>query len=183
MIICEEQKWIFIRNTKTASRSLSKFLLKKFNCYEFEKYHSSSIPKEFINFKIFFVLRNPLSRAVSHYDHIVKDNIGKHCISFREYLNRKKFFPIDGDCNFFLQYDIIKKIEQFNIEIMFYENITTDVQKQFGEGILETIGKSNRSKHWMSYYDKKTLDLALNVFHLDFKNFKFKNPIPPKIFI
>ncbi|MEI8270431.1 MAG: hypothetical protein WCG45_03605 [bacterium] len=180
MIICEKDKWVFVRNTKTASRSLTNFLLNKFDCFEFGTYHGLTIPDTYKDFTVFIVLRNPLSRAVSAWKHIVieYERKMKPYVSFKDYLTFKTFRPL-GDCNFFLQYEVFQQIEKFNTRIIYYESLEYDVKDIFGDGTLKVIGKN--FGYWRNEYTNELLELAIEAFDLDFKHFNYSKVLPDPI--
>jgi len=65
MIVCEKMRWVFVRNPRTASRSVSALLLSKFECKELLPIHRVSVPEEYGDFVRQIVLRNPIERAAS----------------------------------------------------------------------------------------------------------------------
>lgn len=65
MIVCEEKQWVFIRNPRTASRSIAKFLFSNFRCTETLPVHRVSIPPQYLEFDAYTVIRNPIERAIS----------------------------------------------------------------------------------------------------------------------
>jgi len=67
MIICEDKKFVFIRNPRVASRSIGINLIKNFNCHEIYPVHRVSIPDQYKNFNIYMFIRNPIERALSFF--------------------------------------------------------------------------------------------------------------------
>jgi hypothetical protein len=178
MIICESEKWIFIRNPKTASRSITDFLINNFNCFEYGKYHSVDIPKCYSNFKIYLTIRNPLSRAVSAWNHILDDsNKGydnRKNINFSQYLKEKnlKANKTGDGFNFFYQSDLIKKIDNSNVNLIYYEKLNSHLNYYFKKCILRKIGVNNFE--WKSLYSN---NLLVNYLNKDLEVFKFYGKI------
>lgn len=170
MIICEKHKWIFIRNPKTGSRSLSKFLLEKFDSYEYGTYHSLSVPEKCSDYKIYIVIRNPFSRAVSAWMHVRQHRD----ISLEEYLMRGSFWPFGEEHNYFLQRNIFQDVKQ-TLEIIKYETLKKRVSEIFGYCELETIGKSVND--WTVFYDERLMNVALKILQPDFDTFGYKKNI------
>ena len=69
MLVCDEHKFIFLRNPKTASRSVTRALSENFNVRQVGVYHDWKIPKELVGYFVFVVVRNPYTRAVSGWKH------------------------------------------------------------------------------------------------------------------
>lgn len=187
MIICEKEKWIFIRNPKTASRSVAEFLLKNFECFELnEKHHYVKVPKKYKDFLVYVVIRNPLSRAVSAWKHIVLEQIlfkiEPPRLTLPEYIKRQGFSGPEK-FNFYLQSDLVKFIRQnHELRIMKFETLKNDLLANFNkDDQLKVIGKTE-GDDWFNYYDEKTLDIAYNNLHEDFVNFDYPKSIP-KLFL
>jgi hypothetical protein len=179
MLVCEKEKWIFVRNPKTASRSLNDFLKNKYECTEYALYHSVDIPEIYKDYKIYYVVRNPFTRAVSAWKHVILDRkIAKNNtpFTFKDFLNRKKFTPKDGDCDFFLQSTAYNRIKNYNVILLRYENLKKDVYNFFGKGDLPFIGKTQGDK-WIDTYDEETYNLAIDSLNEDFKEFNYSKKI------
>ena len=56
---------MFVRNPRTASRSVSEFLLSKFDCKQVLPIHRVSVPEEYKKFVRHIVVRNPIERVAS----------------------------------------------------------------------------------------------------------------------
>jgi len=69
MLVCDEHKFVFLRNPKTASRSVSAALSEKFDVRQVGIYHDWKIPEELTGYFVFAVVRNPYVRAVSGWRH------------------------------------------------------------------------------------------------------------------
>ncbi len=182
MIICEEKKFIFIRNPKTASRSTSQFFLSNFRCLETNKYHAIKIPQEYKNFIIYITIRNPYSRAVSAWRHIVdyrKKHQNNENLEFLRYLNNKNFTTTDSDCdfNFFYQADLIKEFKKYSYRILYFENLSNCLNTHFKIFFnLRKIGESNFN--WRDCYKNNNDNyFAENCLKKDIKEFKFYGKI------
>lgn len=178
MVICEEKKWIFIRNPKTASKSITKYLIENFNCFDNNKYHSTIVPNEYKEFTAFICVRNPLSRAVSAWLHVAR-NVE---INLEQFILNQSIIsvPIDPDLseeNLFFQSDIIERINCKNIKLLYFEKIEKNIIKNFKKDAkLEKLGANPYSKKWMEYYEKVNIDYY-KIFQKDFDKIKIYNKI------
>ena len=179
MIICEEKKWVFIRNPKTASKSITKHLIENFNCLNIiHEYHSASVPNEYKEFTAFVCVRNPLSRAISAWLH-VSQNVE---ISLEQFILNQSIIgiPPHSDSrgeNLFFQSDIIENINCKNIKLLYFEKIESNVSEIFKTDFkLEKIGSNPNSKKWMEYYKKINIDYH-KIFQKDFAKLKVYNKI------
>lgn len=178
MIICEEEKWVFVRNPKTASKSITKYLIENFNCLNIiQKYHSPLVPNEYKEFTAFICVRNPLSRAVSAWLHVSK-NIE---ISLDQFISNQSFVSTPQDAesykdNLFFQSDIIEKINCKNIKLIYFEKIHNKMSENFKDVKLEKIGYNPNSKKWMEYYKKTNVDFH-KIFQKDFNKLRVYNKI------
>ena len=66
MLISHKHKFVFIRNPKTGTKSISK-LLSSYETFEHGHYHEWKVPKEFLNYFVFTVVRHPVTRLISAY--------------------------------------------------------------------------------------------------------------------
>lgn len=171
MIICDDKKWILVRNPKTGSRSLTNFLLETLPCREHDTYHSLAVPRP--DYKIYIVIRNPLSRAVSAWNHVKLTNE----MSLHDYLMRKKFWPLTESNNYFSQCEIMDKLDG-QVEIIRYEELKQRVSEIFGQGQMSKIGQSRSD--WVSSYTPSTLKLALEVFEPEFERFGYERRLPKR---
>lgn len=73
MIICYDPQFVFLRNPKTASRSITELIKNHWTVWECTSYHGWKIPNECKNFFIFMVVRNPFIRTFSAWRHLCED--------------------------------------------------------------------------------------------------------------
>jgi hypothetical protein len=176
MIICEEKKFIFIRNPKTASRSTSEFLLNNFECFEFDEYHAINIPKKYEKFTIYLTIRSPFSRAVSAWKHVVSDGekgLNKHDkLKFEQYLEKKRFCTKKDGFNFFYQSDLVNQFDKNLIKIIYFEKIETQIQGYFNKSNLGFKGYSGGLDWKECYKNKNTEKMALNILEKDINMFR-----------
>ncbi len=108
MIVNDTDKWLYIGISKTGSTSLHQYLTNKpFNGVNPfpEDQHFACIPFETRSYKIFSVVRNPFTRALSIWRHAVKNDAPTlGFLRFLEHKGLSEFYQsrqVD-----FLQYDV-----------------------------------------------------------------------------
>jgi hypothetical protein len=175
MIVCEDKKFVFIKNPKTASRSLSSFFINNFKCFNLGLDHSINIPSQYKDFTIYLTIRNPLSRAVSAWKHVVKDwkikNLGDGDLSLKQYLKYRMFSTGDG-FNFFYQSHLLNQFNRNIVKIIYFEKVQTQVQMYFGKSNLSFEGRSE-GLDWNYYYrHKKIQQIAFDSLEKDINMFK-----------
>lgn len=151
MLICQDKKWIFIRNPRTASKSTTHFLKENFICKEVGNYHSINIPKEYNNFNVFIGIRDPISRAISTWKNIVTEQEEFKNLSFNKFISLKTNIPKDGDGdNFFYQLEIINKIKikNENLNFLFFENLQKNIKEFFETNKI--FNYSSPKKHFIN---------------------------------
>jgi hypothetical protein len=195
MLICDEYKWIFLRNPKTASRSVSYTLKSIFVTRKYLPFHNWIIPKELSEYFIFTTVRNPYARVISDWKAWIKKGLKKHGKSNYS-LNFEKFFEDlnsgkikrKADFEWRRQVGVIDKIE--GVHILRYESLEKDfnalpfIDQHKGTYwtslgslnfpfVLPQIGIQNYDD-WQSYY---TPDLEAKVYEFlknDFERFGYK---------
>lgn len=181
MLVCDEHKWIFLRNPKTATRSVTVALKNNFFTRKVGNYHSWEIPKKLSEYFIFSTVRNPYERAISGWQHWVGN--GKN-LTFEEFFDAQKdwadlkmsgFMMKKSEGRYWkIQSNTLNKIKG-EVHILRYENLEEDLNSlPFIDNIvLPRIGVQNYGD-WKSHY---TPDLEAKVYELlqkDFERFGYK---------
>lgn len=178
MLVHNEKKILFLRNPKTASRYITKEFLKA-GFEEIYQHHSVIVTDHMSDFDVYVVVRNPLSRCVSLYEHAVAnwDKIGFNS-TFEEFLKTKDFSPRDGNCNWFYQHFPILNIKN-KIHILRFEKLRQELCENFSfhNWSTRTVGQSR--KMWQPFYEPKIFDLAVEILEPDFDYFGYKKRIKP----
>ena len=66
MLICNDQRWVYIAIPRTATTSIRTVLRKRFPVWQPRKnMHDTIVPRSAARFDVWYVVRNPYSRAVS----------------------------------------------------------------------------------------------------------------------
>jgi hypothetical protein len=152
MLVCDEHKFVFLRNPKTASRSVTKALAEKFDCRTVGIYHDWKIPEELTGHFIFTVVRNPYVRAVSGWKHWSRGQ----GVDFNEWTQRfvrplnKVIFPKGKHWK--RQTEILDKISS-DVHLIRYENLEEDLNSlSFIDNIvLPSIGVQDYGD-WRTHY-------------------------------
>jgi len=198
MLVCDEHKWIFLRNPKTASRSVTRALRDNFVTRNKQNYHGWKIsePKPFTEvvpfqtadflfsyprpqsqelsgYFVFTTVRNPYERVVSGWQYFNKK---KGDLNFNEYVNsisgKRKRFPFETFP--IRQTDVLDLIR--GVHILRYENLEEDFNALPFVGqqiVLPQVGVQTYDD-WKSHY---TLDLETKVYELlqiDFERLGYK---------
>jgi hypothetical protein len=180
MLICDEYKWIFLRNPKTASRSVSYALENIFVTRRYPPFHNWIIPKELKEYFVFTTVRNPYARAISSWQAWIKKGLvkfgkSKYSLNFEKFFEDLNSGKINGrNYDWRRQVGVIDKIEE--VHILRYESLEKDfndlpfIDQQI---VLPQIGIQNYDD-WQGYY---TPDLEAKVYEFlknDFERFGYK---------
>lgn len=173
-------QFVFIRNPKTASRSVKKLLSAHFDTKEIGTDHAYKVPEEYRNRTIFAFVRNPFSRAVSGWKHYCRDvdmvrarqkvNSNQGYLPFKDFLAGRKLGQL------FYQSTIWEYAEEHGYEVtpLRYESIRTELQKldfMPKDFDLPEIGVTGYD--WTKEYDAETEALAAEVLAKDFERFGY----------
>lgn len=176
MLVCNEHKFIFLRNPKTASRSLSNFFKKYFNVNEITAFHSTEIPELYSDYLVIATVRNPYSRAVSGWQHWIKKQLSGQT-SFDFFLDPSTIVT-DDDGNHHMeswknQSDVLEKFS--HKIILQYETLHKDLIALpfINEVELPKIGVQNYN-NWKDYYTLALAEKVYNLFKKDFEMFGYK---------
>jgi hypothetical protein len=174
MLICNDLKFVFIRNPKTASTSISKLISVNFDVVEHGEYHNNEIPKGLEGFYVFAFVRNPYTRMVSIWNHnkAVSEPFKEEFKTFKGYIEdlyRKDVAPpylkqakfIDG---------VGVKVNCFKFENLNYEyNQLPFVDRNQQIPLLNGRDYGD----WMDYYDKDTRGKVAELLKEDFERFGY----------
>jgi hypothetical protein len=152
MLVCDEHKFVFLRNPKTASRSLTRALSEIFNVRQVGLYHNWEIPEDLAGYFVFIVVRNPYVRAVSGWQHWAS----KKNISFDEW-TQEIIQPIKGNVfpkgrHWRRQTEILDEIGQ-DVFLIRYDNLEEELNSlSFIDNIvLPFIGVQDYGD-WRTHY-------------------------------
>ena len=188
MIISHDEKFVFVRNPKTATRSITDLLKNNVRVFECSDHHYWIIPEHCKNYFIFVFVRNPFTRCVSAYKHIMTDmkKKGHNIFDFEEFISRKHIgvgtntMPVK---NVFLQTTFINMVKKDsniqNIKICKYENLSAEIKSmKFLKNInIPKIGESEDRDSWMNLYTPKVAQKLTEVASVDFENFGYSKNI------
>lgn len=180
MLVCKEHQFIFVRNPKTASRSISEMLKERFVVEDLE-YHDWMIPPEYSGFYTFMCVRNPFHRTVSAWNYVRHDRLkrGGPDTSFEDFVIfgglRIKTGPNLND-NFFSQSDFLDKVlsRVKEVHLIKHERLAEDLASLpfiGGRVNLPKIGAGNVD--WRSVYDLNTEALVESALRRDFDRFGY----------
>jgi hypothetical protein len=181
MIICEKLGFVFVRNPKTATRSITR-AFKSLPILEFGHYHEAIVPEQYQKLKVYCVVRHPFERIVSAYCNRVygweiangefKERMSKAhswfvgpALSFRDYIFEEK------DTTWGEQYKTTQH-PAYPVHYIKYENLKTELRSLFfWNGDLPLIGE-NPQKIDIEL-DQETKREILNLFQTDFDKFNY----------
>lgn len=184
MIVCHNPKFVFIRNPKTASRSIVESLKSQFQIWECSEHHEWRIPEPYAGFYAFLFVRNPFSRCVSAWNHVCKDRIvhnNHEPLSFKRFLEIGVFKTASLDLNFFKQTEMVSQIRG-KIKILKYESLHKEINSlPFMNKKVEVphIGKSEGD--WITVYDRTTERMVAELLAEDFENFGYPRALNIKL--
>ena len=121
----------------------------------------------------FTIIRNPYDKMVSWYFYL-KRNLGEdyNIIEFNKWIkDPSKFWHINDPISFLKpQCDWIDE----TVSIIKYENLNEELDNFFKEKIdLPVTNKSNH-EHYLTYYNKESLNIIYNRYKKDFEKFNYK---------
>lgn len=191
MIICEEKKFVFIRNPKTATRSITEILQSLFSVYCDPYHHAWNIPDDYADYFTFLFTRNPFSRTVSAWLHVCDDyrTMNRPTLTLAEFLEGGMFCVRNNRAeldNYFLQSHLLDWIRRDtkveDIHVCRYERLEQDFHRLpfiVGRHTLPKIGKSNNG--WQKFYTPALRDLAAKVLEEDFERLGYRTDFNIKL--
>lgn len=200
MLVCDEHKFVFLRNPKTASRSITRALSKKFQCRRVGLYHSWKIPKEFLGHFVFATVRDPYTRSVSAWQHWLRTGKTSPNVAFDWSLIESPLWRPDRPDRDFdferfskvifntrlsdypqgahwkLQSEILDQIDT-EVHLLKYENLEADLNSlPFIDNInLPRIGVyATKYGDWQQYYTPEVETRIYETLKPDFERFGYK---------
>jgi len=174
------ENFVFIRNSKTASRSVKQLLSDLFAVTEIGTDHEYRVPEAYRNRFIFCVVRNPFSRAVSAWKHYCRDvdlvrsrqivNTTQGYLPFKAFLGNRKFGPL------FYQSTIFEYAEEqgYSVTPIKFEFLKTELQSlSFMPDKFELPEIGVAGHDWTKMYDSETEALASEVLSKDLERFGY----------
>lgn len=176
-MIIDKNKIIFLHIPKTGGNSVESHLSKEFNCnvkfrhYTLNQIYNELKDKDLENYTIFTVLRNPLEKIVSTYNHT---KTHKHIInmSFQHYINyllmyySNKFPDNEYQSNSYMKINNKNVIDKRHIEKL---NYWIDIPNVIKLSDCKLLVENN---HFiLSFNNIKIYLLRFNHLNKDFKNF------------
>lgn len=193
MLICKSHRFVFIRNPKTASRSLTEIFENNFDVIENSTYHSWYVPEEYSDYFVFMFVRNPYSRTVSAWQHVCRDTKkvgGKHIPTFAEFVDFKGMNlklekePAEHHVkkrrrNFFFQawmMDwVLNETKVNRLNIFKYENLEEDFHRlPFIKKRYDIPRVGVMVDDWMQFYtSQKIKKMVYDNLKIDFERFGY----------
>ncbi|MBB6458895.1 sulfotransferase family 2 domain-containing protein [Flammeovirga kamogawensis] len=178
---------IFIHIPKTAGISIQKALKSPIQAHMIAWHVYKRVDKNiWDNTLKFAVVRNPYDRMLSDYLYRVKTNqhnLQEKKLTFKEWLNKTFVecdpFYHDKRYNWINQVDWISKPngEILINEILFFENLSTDLKKinnKYNLDINLSLNNStNRKKHYSEFYDEESKAIVEKWYKKDLDYFKY----------
>ena len=177
-MIIDKHKTIFIHIPKNAGTSIETLFAndsfriqpnKHADIYEIKRKFKNS----YNSHKKFTIIRNPYDKMVSWYFYL-KRNLGENynIVEFNDWIiDPLKFWHADDPVSFLKnQHEWIDD----TVVVIKYENLNKEINNFFNKKIdLPVMNKSNH-KHYLKYYNKKSLNIIYNRYKEDFKKFNYK---------
>lgn len=171
MMISLYREQIFLMNAKAASHTMRELLGRNIEwCslgdpYKPVPHHSTRIPIAYQHFETFVVVRNPYSRAVSHWAHDSR-NGGIPSCEFPEYVQHHI-------CGLLQQTAWLKHVRVDRV--LHFENLVDDLKRVRLITDTESIPQLNGSEHgpWASYYTDELADLVRAYYAADFTEYGY----------
>lgn len=170
MLVCDEHRFVFLRNPKTASRATTRALRSNFDVRRVGGYHNWRISKEFVGHLVFTTVRNPYERAVSGWQHWVNNG---RSISFEKFLGTSTVKK--PGMLWKLQSSILGQIDQ-KVHILRYESLEEDLNALpfVNERIvLPRVGVQNYGD-WKSHYTPELEERVYKLLQKDFERFGYE---------
>ena len=177
-MIINEHKTIFIHIPKSAGTSIREYFAgNSFRIQPNKHDDIYAIKKKFLNayknYKKFAIIRNPYDKMVSWYFYL-KRNLGENynIIEFNDWIvDPLKFWHANDPISFLKpQYEWIDN----TVTVIKYENLNKGINDFFNKKIDLPITNKSNHKHYLKYYNKKSLNIIYNRYKEDFKKFNYK---------
>ncbi len=168
MLVSDTDKFVFLRNPKTATRSLTLYLQEHHETKDIGELHGLAVPDEYADYCVFMFIRNPFSRAVSAWQHVCRWSETQP--TFPEFLQRQRFpvlgTPVDcfhqtGLVDWVLQNTAVKDVRLLRFEDLESELATLPFIEP--NPCVPEVGKFITD--WKSYYTAEIE--ALGAYYLE----------------
>lgn len=129
------------------------------------------------NLIFFTFVRNPYSRMVSLYNHILTSN--KNIPSFNEFIENNILMKLESKINnvnfkfSWPQYKYFENKENIKVNVFKIESDLGEVEKLVNIKFKDIFVNSRPHLPWQNYYTKKTKTIVLNVWKEDFELFSY----------
>lgn len=193
MIYSDKYKYIFLHVPKNAGTSIKKILEKKYDGNKIMVHVSASDGqlklKEWNKYFKFAIVRNPYSRVVSWYNHLIRESeegVKKDFIirpsSFMEFFDQEEIYTHKKTNMFRLwqtQFEFLSIKDKLAVDkIIKFENLKSDWKDICNElfGDYTELGHEKNwgvGNNWIDYYDKETIKLVNERFQKDFEVFNY----------
>ena len=177
-MIIEEHKTIFIhipKNAGTAIETLfgnSSFKIqppKHANIHEIKK----TFPEIYDSYSKFTIIRNPYDKMVSWYFYLKRQLGEQHnVIEFNEWIkDPSKFWHANDPISYLKpQYEWVDD----TVVLIKYENLDKEFNQFFGKEINLPVVNKSKHDHYLTYYNKESLDIIYDRYKKDFKKYNYK---------
>ena len=177
-MIIEEHKTIFIhipKNAGTAIETLfgnSSFRIqppKHANIHEIKK----TFPEIYDSYSKFTIIRNPYDKMVSWYFYLKRQLGEQHnVIEFNEWIkDPSKFWHANDPISYLKpQYEWVDD----TVVLIKYENLDKEFNQFFGKEINLPVVNKSKHDHYLTYYNKESLDIIYDRYKKDFKKYNYK---------
>ena len=185
-MIIDQHKVIFIHIPKNAGTSIETFFENSSFRIQPNKHDTAheikrKFPNAYNSYSKLAIIRNPYDRMVSWYFYLERQAL-KHVKDYGRSINNYNIIEfkkwIDEPLQFW--YDPIHYLDPQHtwldetVKIIKFENLNEELNKFFGEKIdLPIINKTNH-KHYLNYYNKRSLNIVYNRYKEDFKKYNYK---------
>jgi hypothetical protein len=176
-LISHENKAICFLPEKTGSTTVAEILTKNFNFKKYKRRHDTNFPKEYNNYFLFGLVRNPYKREISRYNFYKNEKLG----------TKKKFVNIAKNPNLNFD-DWVLSIDSSISLTNYYKNIRLDYfiklenlkncfeNLPFYKNLPEKtwhLKRNNKKNKDDIFYTNESRNIFLSKFVDDFINFDY----------
>ena len=181
-MIIEKYKTIFIHIPKNAGTSIEEYFgnnsfkvqpNKHDNIYDIKK----MFPNPYNNYRKFTIIRNPYDKMVSWYFYLRRNTFENvfaegDVIEFNEWIkDPSKFWNFNDPISYLKpQHNWVDK----TVRIIKFENLNKELEEFFGEEIDLPVTNKSDHKHYLNYYNQKSLDIIYDRYKEDFEKYNYK---------
>ena len=177
-MIIDQYKAIFVHIPKNAGTSIEKYFGNGSVRIQPNKHADineikTKFKNSYNNYKKFTIIRNPYDKMVSWYFYL-KRNLGENynVIEFNKWIkDPSKFWHADDPISYLKhQHEWIDD----TVKIIKFENLNKELSIFFNEKIILPITNKSNRDDYLSYYNKKSLDIVYKKYKEDFKKYNYK---------